>query len=193
MPRLILGCDAAWGGWGWCLATEAGPLDVGHVVLGSRAWRTAALREYLVGLERQLAGVELEVLGMHDPRPRLVVEEVPHVYKRGNQASTAGGVMRLVGALELHFCRRDLAYPAAVNPRTWRAWWGVAGRGRAEKKASAIRIVRHRGWGGFLDPHPDPGPARDHGARGDVAEAILIAVGAAGRPAELPRGPAAWR
>ena len=67
----------------------------------------------------------------------------------------------------------------------WRPWWGyAASMERARAKAHAIRLVRGLGWGHLLDGHAET-PA-DSPPAGDVAEAILIAVGGARHPRFAP-------
>lgn len=208
---LILGNDAAWGGWGWCLATSGGPVRVGHIKLGGRSWPMASLAAYLRDMEDVL--VEGQILQGADPRPlRVVIEEPPICYSggerrgvypeghpkagedipAGNQAATGYGLGRIAGAIELWGCRPHLAYPWLIDPGAWRKWWKgrLRGKGRAAKKQAAVALVRSEGWGRFLAPWPWKGD--DGGAVADVAEAILLAVGAARNDQDAPAGPASW-
>lgn len=92
---------------------------------------------------------------------------------------------------------RGHAPPPATKPRErsktgdgvlwhgWRPWWGFpANVERSRAKAHAIRLVRGLGWGHLLDGH-DEQPV-DAPPAGDVAEAILIAVGGARHPRFAP-------
>lgn len=197
MP-VILGHDASWTGWGYCLANETKPIEVGHVAnLGNRSWRWSDLRRQLGELDALLT--EAELLSGAE-LPRLAVEVIPPVYSgHGNQAATGQGLGQLTGPILLWGTRPGiLAYPWELEPRDWRSWWKIAGRrnpkGRAGWKAWAVELVGILGWRHHLEPFPATGD--DLGPRGDVAEAILIAVGAARHVAEAPRGPVrdpAWR
>ena len=184
---LVLGNDAAWGGWGWCLARSVGPISVGHVALGSRRWRWDALGYQLDALEALVDKAAAPV--------RVVVEEAPAIYTspaggrrlaRGH-ALTPYKLGQLTGSILLWGCREGWPYPWAVGVSEWRSWWNIRGRGRAIKKRSAIRLVLSKGWGRFLQPFSG------EDQRGDVAEAILLAVGAAMRPELAPAGPARRR
>ena len=192
MTRLVLGNDAAWGGWGWCLATDTnGPIEVGWCKLGQRAWREADLRAYLDELDGRLAEAALEVLSPGDPSPRVVVEKAPKVYSgRGNQSVIGFGMGEVHGALKVHFARPDLAYPWSVMPDEWRPWWGLTGK-RADVKRAAVHLVRRSlKREDLLEPWWDTDP---DGPLGDVAEAVLIAYGAAQRFEMGPKGPRGWR
>ena len=155
--RVVLGNDAAWGGWAWCLATPDGPVEVGHVALTGR-WRLADLRAYLDDeLARALTEGEL-LLGPADPPVRVVVERPPELYRHGNQ-SAALGVGRLVGALQLWGLQPGrLAYPDEVEPEEWRSRWGIrpAGKNRTREvlKNEAMLKVRATYGNRWLDPFP---------------------------------------
>lgn len=206
---MILGNDAAWGGWGWCLASSGGPIRVGHVKLGGRRWPMAALAAYLRELEDVL--VEGEILRGADPSPlRVVIEEPPVCYSSGerrgvyppghpkagedipvgNQAATGYGLGRIAGAIELWGCRPHLGYPWLIDPGLWRKWWKLRGKGRVAKKKAAVKLVEMSGYGHLLAPWPWRGD--EGGARSDVAEAILLAWGAAKNDEDAPAGPASW-
>lgn len=216
MPAAVAN-DAAWGGWGWCLATHEGPVACGHLALAGRTWRWHSLEAVLTGAEPVHAPgrvwpptwegctwPDLLVEAAARTRPgehlaRVVVEQPPAVYsgasrggkgkRAGNQAATGYGMGLLVGNLLRAGCRPgELAAPWEVEVNTWRPWWGVTGRDRGGYKAAAIFHVRARTWGAFVEPFEDTGD--DHGPRGDVGEAILQAVGAARHAGDGPRGPA---
>lgn len=182
MP-IVLANDASWEGWGIALCTENGPLVVRHAAhVGRTAWRYDTLRTTLEGLEGLVEG----------DRPRIVVETAQAVYRRGNQAATAQGLGQLSGALLLWGTRPGvLPYPWGVTPETWRAWWTpTRAAKRARWKAWAVRTVQALGWGSHLDPYPWEG--EDGGACADVAEAILLGVGAARHDGDAPAGPRRW-
>jgi hypothetical protein len=210
--RVTLAFDAAWGGTGWCLATEQGPVAVGHVKLSGRAWRWPALLAWLDAvIAPELVDGEL-LRGDADPPIRLVIEEPPAVYSgaerwakakqghlpgakpppAGNQAATCFGLGRLAGALELWWVKEhpEKGYPWLVEPREWRTWMKVGGTGRIARKRAAVDTVKLSGWGHHLVPFPwDPDPDKAGGALGDVAEAILLAVGASRNASLAPVGP----
>lgn len=204
----VVALDAAWGGMGYCVATEQGPVYSGHVTLSGFTWKLAALDRWLEDVLAPMA-IEAELLrGPGDPKARLVIEQPPLVYagkdrgfgkKRadgepaqrgmaGNQSAICFGMGRLAGAIELWWYRRGLGYPWLVPPGAWRTWAKVGGKGRNDRKRRAVEKVVLLGWGEHLRPHrwKDDGG----GPRGDVAEAILLGVGAAQHAKEAPEGPA---
>ena len=201
--NLVLGMDAAWGGTGWCLGSDHGPLAAGHVALAGRSWRFPALVAFLTDtIANEVADGQL-LRGPMDASVRLVIEMPPAVYsgaerwakpgeaKRpaGNQALTGYGLGTLSGAIQLWWVMQPgpLGYPWLIEPRVWRKWMGVGGTGRLARKKAAVESCRGRGWGKYLDPHPfDP---KDGGAQADVAEALLLTVGAARNIVEAPAGP----
>lgn len=201
MP-IVISFDASWGGLGWALCTANKPVASGHAKLGGRAWRMAALREVLAQLEHQVADLAAHS-APGDPQPRVVIERAPQVYSRGNQAATGFGLGEIAGAIELWGCRPTWEYPWLIPPDVWRRyWWAKPPRRRARLKRQALlevqrdpRMAPHiadLAWDGS-EPQDYEGPA------GDVAEAILLGVGAARRIAspltadEAPKGPADWR
>ena len=210
--NVVLAADAAWGGMGLALVTEQGPTDTAHVRLSGATWRWPALGRWLDGdVARIVADGEL-LRGAADPPLRLVVEKPPAVYsgverwnasrqghlpsapagKAGNQSATCYGLGRLAGALEWWWIREhpDLGYPWLVEPREWRTWMKVGGTGRVARKRAAVQLCRLAGWGRFLDPFPwDDAPEHAGGAMGDVAEAVLLGVGAARNATLAPPGP----
>jgi hypothetical protein len=202
MP-VILGHDAGWGGWGWCLGTERGPWAVGHQAIGGRAWRWSDFRQALGELDELLAAAPRERPELGGP-VRVAVETAPAVYRGagrgrgGNQAATGQGMGQIQGGILLWGTRPgSMLYPWEIEVAEWRAWWGIRGlKDRARYKLAAIKLVGQLGWGARLEDYPDPGPEDDHGPRGDVAEAILLTVGAARHPEAAPKGPQrdpAWR
>jgi hypothetical protein len=199
MP-LIVGIDGGWKGTGWAIANQAGPIEAGWIEL-DRSWRKALLRDFLAALLSRAEHHQAQI-PQPAPPPRLVVEKPPMVYSgRGNQAATGFGIGDLVGACELAGIRPGWAYPwtVPVGPtpapdnakkrQAWRQWWGIAAKGRGSFKQHAYLYVRAT-WPSAIAPfnrEPLDGP------RGDVAEAILLAVGAAKHSADAPKGPRSWR
>lgn len=217
--NVVLGMDAAWGGLGWCLATEQGPVSAGHVVLRGAAYRWPALLRWLdTTIRPEITDGEL-LRGPADAPLRLVIEEPPVVYSgasrgprapaggdlldrmadaaqqargearaAGNQSATCYGLGRLAGALEFWWAANPaLAYPWLVDPAHWRKWWKLGGRGRVERKQAAVDLVTTLRWGRLLGDHK--WNSASGGPRADVAEAILLAVGAARNASEAPAGP----
>jgi len=204
--NLVLALDAAWGGTGWCLASNHAPIRTGHVALGARAWRWPALIAFLEStILDEVADAQL-LQAPGDLPLRLVIEMPPAAYSgterwakpgavkkpAGNQALTGYGLGTLSGALQLWWCMQPgLGYPWLVQPMVWRRWMGVGGTGRSARKAAAIESCQFRGWGRFLEGHRNN--AKDGGAMGDVAESMLLAVGAARNILDAPVGPAPKR
>lgn len=199
---IVLAFDASWGCLGWALCTANKPVRTGYAILKSRSWRMAALREVLAELEHHVADLSAH-LRPGDSPPRVVIERAPKVYAgRGNQAAIGFGLGQIAGALELWGCRPAWSYPWLVGTDQWRRWWWhKLPRGRVACKTAAVREVERGPWRHHLDGldrHRDregdyEGPAVD------VAEAILLGMGAARRdgsqlatPGEAPRGPVAW-
>lgn len=188
---VIIGCDATFGGWGWAICTSGGPVQVGHVKLNTRSHRWQAVTEFLHGeFEEVIASARL-LCRPGDPPPR-VVTEIPAKVNTGSFSATitAFGVGSCTGALCLHAARPSLSYPWERRPSEWRKPWGIKGRGRLGKKEGAVKVCRMHGWMHHLEPFP--WHAKDGGPQADVAEAILIGVGAARASHLAPRGPAAW-
>lgn len=178
---VVLAADAAWGGLGWCLATEGGPLTAGHIVLKARARRVEALQGYLDALWLPL----LEEQRKAGSEPRIVIEAMPEVYRRGNQANVGYGLGRITGSIEMWAVIRGFAEPELMGVREWRSYWSIVGP-REAAKARAIRLVEGLRWGAFLR-RPNGAPLNDD-ARGDVAEAILLGMAAARKEAGARRG-----
>lgn len=179
--NLILANDTSWKGWGWCLASKNGPLQVGHFKTKS-TWKWSKLRINL----QELDGI----LKNHSEHTIRVATEKPlFVYSRGNQAATGFGIGQLSGPVMLWGTRPgELLYPWEISVDDWRGWW-YSGKNlkRDVWKLWAIRMVSTMGWARFLDDfdyEQDGG-----GPKGDVAEAILMGVGAAMRPKLAPKGP----
>lgn len=194
VDQIVLASDVAWDGWGWAVCRREGPLWTGHVRLAG-GWEFWKLRRYLEDvLEAELAEAKaLRRAG--DPPVGLAIERPPKVYRRGNQAATGWGLGKIVGPLAVWGTRpegEELRYPWLLYPKEWRTWHGLKG-GRDKVKARAVELVHRNGWGEHLAGHG--GPVRDPDGKirqwpeADVAEAILLGVGAARRPGEWPRGP----
>jgi len=199
MP-IVIGLDAAWGGLGIAICTASRPVYVAHHKPGGKKWRTAALIEILQGLEHHVADLAAHSMP-GDPLPRVVYEKAPRVYAgRGNQSATAYGLGTMAGGIEVWACRRSWAYPWNVTPDVWRRWWWAKPpKGRRKLKKAAYLQVINSPWKSLLDGleiHKVPGDYE--GPAVDLAEAILIGMGAARRLAspltanEAPRGPVAW-
>ena len=193
---IVIAHDAAWGGWGLAICRASGPIATGHVVLGRRVrrWQALAAECHAEGglLVDAISRARREAA---EGEPiRAFVEAAARVAPRGTDgrkiaagSRTASGLGEITGpilvASALHLDVEPWSHDAGV----WRSWWGIAGGDRAAKKAKAVALVRSLGWGAHLDPWPATG--RDGGKRADVAEAILMGVGAAKWPerAEMPR------
>ena len=194
--NLVLGMDASWGGLGWALGSDHGPLAAGHVSLSGRSWRWPALLHYLDHtIANEVADAQL-LLGAGEAPVRLVIEEPPMIYtpsgpdRRGSQAAVGYGLGTLAGGLAMWWCARPgapLGYPWFVNPSEWRKWMGIGGKGRIGRKRAAVDSARTRGWGKFLAGHA--WDEKEGGAVADVAEALLLTVGAARNIAQAPTGP----
>lgn len=159
----------------------------------------AALR----GLEGELADEQLA----RGERPRVVVERLPwHFASRaGSQVRTVYGASGVAHVIAAWGCRQEWEYPWLIPPSRetrrggdpadaapgWRDWWELRGK-RPELKRAAVRIVGAMGWGEHLDGLRAP-DAKGDGAAGDVAEAILLGVGACRHETEAPTSPREWR
>lgn len=195
---VVLAIDPGWGGTGWCLAAPSGPFTVGHVVLPGKGSRTRYSR--LVKWLDELAALAGPIAA--DVRVRVVLEEAPEVYGgRGNQSATGYGMGTLAGAVLLWATRLALQEPESydwpwpVPVRDWRSWWNIMGSRDVSKRAALQTVSTHR-WGAFLQPWEPSRTETSHAAidrmharRGDVAEAMLLGVGAAMRPELAPKGP----
>ena len=222
MPRVItLGHDASWSGWGSCLADQDGPLQVSHLAIGpaqKRAGKTKAnlnpqmvfqhrmckLTAYLDGPLEWMLRDGMLLRGPLDPLVRVAVEVPPVGFKAG-QPTAYVAVGRIVGSIEKHCCRPTLSYPWIQPPGEWRKWWGISptrkGRNGEDLKHEAIAIVENT-WGSeWLDNYKLGGQYkrkghterhRKAGAKGDVAEAILIAVGSSRNAGQAPPNPREW-
>lgn len=208
MP-VVIGVDAGWGGMGIALCTAARPVQVWPAELGRRSWRMAALVELLEEVEAAVCDLQAHA-GPNDPPPRVVIEHAPPVYAgRGNQAATGWGMGELAGAIELWGCRRGWAYPWLPSTSAWRSWWwSTLPKGRAAIKRLAYDTAAVQ-WGHHLQGLPTDKTITEskrrkvlpyEGLGVDVAEAMLLGVGAARRiasplipPDEVPAGPASWR
>lgn len=189
MPHVV-SLDPSWGGCGYALCNEGGPLESGWIKLGT-TWKWDTLAAFLAGPLSHLVVDAVLATRLGEPMPRVAVE-IPAMIHRGSSHTTVRGVALATGPFLAWGVQPErLAYPWALEPRPWRAWWRITVRGRPAKKLAAVRIVQGLGWGAHLAHHPTA--SDDQGPRGDVAEAILIGVGAARHHADGPRGPAKWR
>lgn len=210
---IVLGHDLAWGGWGWCLADSTGPIECGHLVLGRRRWRWEALLHELEILDARISS------RIQERPIRVVIEEPPiRTSSKGkgrktNDAQAVAGQARLIGAVMLWGTRpgvwlspwevpvrqqRDRSRQP-VGPPGWRDWWAIPTlRSREAYKLAALLQVDRAGWGAWLEDYGWGEHARRDvgegervamGPAGDVAEAILLAVGAARHEADAPAGP----
>ncbi len=196
-PTIVIGMDAAWGGFGACAAIKGRPLRTWHKVLppGLKHRRITELLLFLTEI-----AAEVEALAeAHGAGVLVVVERPPDVYSRGNQAATAFGLGQLLGAIELWSALSSFGSttwgPAVWLVPTvdhehqgpgWRNWWlpgGHGGRraGREAWKAWALSLVYQQGWDEHMLVAERRGEGATADAREDVAEAILIAVGASTR------------
>lgn len=200
MP-IVIGMDAAWSGLGWAVCTLSGPFEVGHIKLSQKTWRMAILIEQLQYIEHVIAELEIRAHPDDNP-PRVVIERAPKVYSRGNQASIGFGLGEIAGAIEVWACRPPWDYPWMPTPDEWRKWWWHSRKrqGRTALKRMAVGEVQRNLWSKCLEPFPLHVEPNDFEGPGvDVAEAILLGMGAARRIAsplvqgEAPAGPAAWK
>ena len=203
---LVLGNDASWKGWGQCLANADGPLWADHVAIGrGRAWRMMHLRLALDVLDNRLDG-----LG-----PVRVVVEKPPMKMAGkagrNRGATLYGSGKIIGPIMCWGTRPGWPFPWEIDIKQefdrrtrrpkgdlgWRDFWNIGKQpSREAYKIAAITVVERRGWGHLLEPYGwrkglglQALLALGEGPCGDVAEAILIAVGCAMRPELAPKGP----
>lgn len=185
-PTVVLGIDGAWGGLGWAVATKAGPRYAGWSNPGAKVDRLDAI----AGIVHESLGHARAVAGAIDGTVlRVAVEKPPEVYRgRGNQFATGYGLGTCAGTLlaVAGMALQGQRAAGAVKPdrgelvpvAEWRAWWHplVHGPGTDAWKATAVAAVRTLGWGHLL---PTGDRLTDIARRGDVAEAILLAVGRA--------------
>lgn len=180
-----IGHDAARGGWAWVVADHNGPTLAHWVAVGHLAQPWTAL-------ERYIREVYLPALkGAAEAGPVHVVVEVPGVYEGGQQAGksqaqrTGFGMGLAVGPVLL--ASASVGEPSTVTPDEWRKEWGIRGKREACKAAAVatVRLMAPRlvvsvaGWQGGLKLEPTPFRELTVDQQGDVAEAVLIAVGAA--------------
>lgn len=201
MP-IVLAFDAGWGGTGWALCTANKPVATGYAKPGGKTWRMVALRELLGQLEHQVADLAAHS-HPNDPQPRVVIERAPKFYAgRGNQAAIGFGMGEIAGAIELWGCRPTWEHPWLVTPDVWRRWWwSKPPRGRTKLKRAAVMQIQGSPWRAEIEGLARDGrePQDFEGPAGDVAEAILLGIGAARRIAspltvnDAPKGPAAWK
>ena len=202
MNALTVSFDAAWGGTGWAICTEELPIWAGHIKPGR--WREASLLAHLQQLDQLIVTEQIAL----ELAPRVVIERLPWNYRRpGSQVRTVYGISGVAHVIFGWGCRRGWEYPWLIPPRDdrgkpkhgakprppqpgWREWWGIRGK-RPIAKARAIALVRTLGYGHLLDGLK-PINAKGDGPQGDVAEAILIGLGAARNTSQAPRGPVRW-
>lgn len=201
---LIVGNDAARGGWAWVVADDEGPIAAGWVAVGH-------LRSPWVNLGRYIVDVYLPLLrGLARQGPlRIVVEEpglqVGRVNRRrkegdaneaagkarGSDGAGAAGKIAFGQGLAcgpVLLCAGMLGIePETETPGTWRKRWSIKGK-RDECKAQALLLVERlypglvvgvAGWAGGMDVAATPWSRLTDGQRSDVSEAVLIAVGVA--------------
>lgn len=180
---IALSLDAAWGSLGWAIVTKDGPLEAGHAA-PSGTWRWSRADRLLAELEGRAEAHALRL----DLPIRLVVERPPEHYahgKRKNDRVTLRALAELTGAATLRFAARPgWSYPWELEPESWRAWWGLQRARRDAAKAWSTRIAESH-WPGLRRPLIEHADHAD-----DVAEAILLGVGACRHASEAPRGPA---
>lgn len=174
---VVLGLDGSWTRCGWALATPLGPLAAGARALGGD------YRERDLGRLLDELGDRADLVPVAPGRRYLVAERAPQVYRgRGNQSATAYGLGLLVGqAQQWALTRPGWYYPWTPGTDDWRRWWWPTERrsGRAASKAAAVWTVQ-QAWPHLLDGLATHTSAGDwEGPAVDVAEAVLIAVGAA--------------
>lgn len=199
---LVVGHDAAWGGWGACIAVGETPIAVRHVALSGRRWRWDALAAELVALRQW---VEQHQLAADADQVLTVVEHSPTHYSRAtrgratNEAVVNWALGSLAGPILTNAAAWGWRSPWDLDVKTWRSWWGIAGGGsRTATKGAAINMVVSLGWQQHLVEYgwqrgclssPTSAAKIAEGPCGDVAEAILIALGASMRLNLAPAGP----
>lgn len=183
-PReVVIGLDGAWGGTGWAVCTEEGPWEWGWA-LPEGAWKWTRLESMIRELSRLASGVQIAT---DAEAIRIVVERTPlhhgGVGGKGDPRIVVRAISELVGGSARGI--PGFAYPWILEPKEWRAWWGLRGA-RHVLKYHAIQTV------GALWPDVRAGldALEDQDRAGDVAEAILIGVGAARHASGAPAGPA---
>lgn len=170
LSDIVLALDPAWGGTGWALCNAERPIRYGRAV-PSGHWRWSRM-DVLCSELRDLL----------DEPARMVIEIPPNKHQgvrgRANR-KTLRGLSMCVGALIGALGPHCTGYPWELQPQEWRAWWGLQ-RGRRDRlKAAAVMMAN--GLGASLDANRD--------GSDDVAEAVLLGVGAAQRLDLAPKGP----
>ena len=179
---VMLGMDAACGLTGWTIATAYGPLVIGHAS-PTGTWRWDRARRFA---DEVCARTE-EHAARLGVAPRLVVERAPEHYRqfkqRRNDRVTVRALSELIGAVMLRCTAPGWAYPWSVEPDEWRPWWGLQNARRDNAKSFAVQLAAAR-FSVFATV------LRDAEEREDIAESMLIAVGAAKHADKAPKGPA---
>lgn len=189
MPGLIvLSADASWKTTGWAISDAKGPIVFGDARL-SGDWRYAKAQV----LVRELRAEAVDLAIGRDATPIAVIERAGTHYSWQDAKRQAGdkrgadptvvvrGLSECVGAIALGTVWPGWGYPWLIEPNDWRAWWNLRGRREGLKRAALALVGAH--W---------PAIHRvlvRRGDEGDVAEAILLGVGAARRESEAPTGP----
>lgn len=154
---IVLAFDPGQTATGWAVCDALGPLllhgarTAGVIKPGKKTWTGLARGlDAILPLCADVTCAAVEVPGTHGS------------IHGGRETQTVRGVSMAAGAVALWAAR--WGEPWELEPMIWRRWWGIAGKTRAEGKSAAQALVRAQGWG-------------EHSP--DVAEAILIGVGAA--------------
>ena len=216
MTDYILGNDQSWSGWGRCLATKDGPIWADHVAnLGRKTYRWHALAAELARLDEMCPRpAEPGTIRLVAEKPPMKMSKQGSRRRGADVApqtpASVFGMGTLAGPLLTWGARPGWLSPWLVDirqdydrrkmpkgPPGWRSWWGITGcSSRRDYKVSAICVVDRYGWGELLEPYGwrkrmQLGQLYDicEKAAGDVAESILIAVGAARHPEQAPRSP----
>ncbi len=102
---------------------------------------------------------QLAALPVGMPRGVALERPAPH---RG--CDTAHGYELALCAGAIAFWATSYGHPWLIPPHVWRRWWGLSTKPNIADRGPAVEAVSAQGWG-------QPGA--------DVAEAILLGVGAA--------------
>lgn len=210
-PAFVLAMDASWKTIGVALCTAKGPVWTAYFRPPAEPAGKSTRAAFIDGpfMEQITLMLATRPVAPASRADVIVgIETAPAVYAgRGNQAATAGGLGRLRGMLEIE-ARRISDHPVWLIPTVdevvkhgkdhgqvarhgWRTWWGYGrAASREALKRHAINVVVGNKWGTHLldtDRTDLEGPA------GDLAEAILMGVGAARHVEQRPSEPARRR